>query len=178
MLLFHLFSLIFVVYSIDNYSILTSELPLCIDVRSTQKECTLPKYDPKTSSHPNCHKNKTIDVNCTIKDMVDCTGPRHFTKTQSCIYTNGISYEKALTLSVLLGYFGIDRFYLGYYATGILKLVSGGFFIIGSWIDAFLILTQQLGPADGSFYEINSYKVPRFDSISSTDFTQTVTVND
>lgn len=57
-----------------------------------------------------------------------------------------------ILLSVFVGQLGIDRFYLGYIPTGILKLVTlGG---LGFWwlIDLIRIAMQSLGPADGSPY--------------------------
>lgn len=45
------------------------------------------------------------------------------------------SYVVALVLSYLLGYFGVDRFYLGYIATGILKLITFGGFGIWYFVD-------------------------------------------
>jgi len=36
------------------------------------------------------------------------------------------SWIVALLLSIFPGYLGIDRFYLGYTGTGILKLITGG----------------------------------------------------
>ena len=49
----------------------------------------------------------------------------------------------ALLLSILIGGLGIDRFYLGYIGTGILKLITlGG---LGIWwlIDLILIATKH-----------------------------------
>ena len=58
----------------------------------------------------------------------------------------------ALILSIFLGELGIDRFYLGYIGTGILKLITCGGF--GMWwlIDLIMIATGKLKPKDGSEY--------------------------
>ena len=48
----------------------------------------------------------------------------------------------ALALCILLGYFGIHRFYEGKILTGILWLCTGGFFGIGVIIDAILIVMK------------------------------------
>ena len=56
-----------------------------------------------------------------------------------------------------LGMFGVDRFYLGYPAMGLLKFSTLGFFFIGHLVDIILIATQSLGPADGSHYVINYF---------------------
>lgn len=41
----------------------------------------------------------------------------------------------ALLLSIFWGYLGIDRFYLGYFGTGLLKLLTGGGFFIWYVVD-------------------------------------------
>lgn len=58
----------------------------------------------------------------------------------------------ALLLSIFLGSFGVDRFYLGYTGLGILKLITCGGCGIWFWIDLIMIATGKLGPADGSAY--------------------------
>lgn len=58
----------------------------------------------------------------------------------------------AIILSVLLGWLGVDRFYLGYVGLGILKLVTMGAFGIWTLIDLIMICTGSLKPADGSDY--------------------------
>ena len=64
----------------------------------------------------------------------------------------GKSHLVALLLSIFVGSLGVDRFYLGYVGTGVLKLLTlGG---LGIWwlIDLILIATKSLEPADG-FYQ-------------------------
>lgn len=58
----------------------------------------------------------------------------------------------ALILSIFLGELGIDRFYLGYIGTGILKLITCGGFEIWWLIDLIMIATGKLKPKDGSEY--------------------------
>lgn len=58
----------------------------------------------------------------------------------------------ALILSIFLGELGIDRFYLGYIDTGILKLITCGGFGIWWLIDLIMIATGKLKPKDGSEY--------------------------
>lgn len=58
----------------------------------------------------------------------------------------------ALILSIFLGELGIDRFYLGYIGTGILKLITCGGFGIWWLIDLIMIATGKLKPKEGSEY--------------------------
>jgi len=55
----------------------------------------------------------------------------------------------ALLLSVFVGGFGVDRFYLGYVGLGVLKLLTGG--LCGVWwlIDVILIAMDKLPDAEG-----------------------------
>jgi len=62
-----------------------------------------------------------------------------------------------LLLSIFLGMFGADRFYLGYPAIGLLKFCTLGFMFLGQLVDIILIATQVVGPADGSYYVIPYY---------------------
>ncbi|MEK6940615.1 MAG: TM2 domain-containing protein [Nanoarchaeota archaeon] len=58
----------------------------------------------------------------------------------------------ALILSILLGYLGVDRFYLGKIGTGILKLLLTAVYGAGLiwWVvDIFLIATDKMTDKNG-----------------------------
>jgi TM2 domain-containing membrane protein YozV len=84
-----------------------------------------------------------------------------FAMEVDCDWTNGYHFDTALLLSVFLGMFGADRFYLGYPAIGLLKFSTLGFFFIGHLVDVILIASQALGPADGSQYVMDYFGAGR-----------------
>jgi len=49
------------------------------------------------------------------------------------IFRNGYSFETSLLLSIFLGMFGADRFYLGYPAIGLFKMCTLGCMFIGKY---------------------------------------------
>ena len=56
----------------------------------------------------------------------------------------------ALILSIFFGTIGLDRFYLGYVGTGILKLITVGGFGIWYLIDVIKIATGKKKDAKGN----------------------------
>ena len=52
-------------------------------------------------------------------------------------------YSVAWILQTFFGYLGIHRFYLGKFATGVLWLLTGGFFVVG-WVYDFFTLNGQV----------------------------------
>ena len=55
----------------------------------------------------------------------------------------GIDYSVAWILHTFLGVFGVHRFYMGKWVTGLLYLVTGGLFLIG-WLYDFCTLNTQI----------------------------------
>ena len=85
------------------------------------------------------------------------TKTKYFTRDIDCKWTNGYHFDTALMLSIFLGMFGVDRFYLGHPAIGLLKFSTLGFFFLGHLLDIILIASQIVGPADGSNYVIDYF---------------------
>ncbi|KAK3927389.1 TM2 domain-containing protein [Frankliniella fusca] len=124
--------------------------------------CPDPSYDlidPKTQQPYGCTEKNVAKVRCRASDEIICieSGNSTFEREIPCKWTNGYSFETAMLLSVFLGMFGADRFYLGYPAIGLLKLCTLGFMFMGQLLDIILIATQRVGPADGSHYVIPYY---------------------
>ncbi|XP_039278044.1 TM2 domain-containing protein CG10795 isoform X3 [Nilaparvata lugens] len=134
----------------------------CSKLRLGQYICPHPDYefiDPKTQQPKGCTKENKAKVYCKAADGIICTKSNNstFQKDIPCKWTNGYSFETALLLSIFLGMFGADRFYLGYPAIGLLKFCTLGFMFLGQLVDVILIATQVVGPADGSNYVIPYY---------------------
>ena len=98
-------------------------------------------------------------INCTASTGICCneTKTKYFTRDIDCKWTNGYHFDTALMLSIFLGMFGVDRFYLGHSAIGLLKFSTLGFFFLGHLLDIILIASQIVGPADGSNYVIDYF---------------------
>lgn len=87
---------------------------------------------------------------------------------QSTYSNNSQAHKNKLTailLSIFTGGLGIDRFYLGYTGSGIVKLLTAGGLGIWSLIDLIMICTGSLRPADGSSWEeelrVGQYSAPQ-----------------
>ncbi|XP_071862332.1 TM2 domain-containing protein 3 almondex [Bombus fervidus] len=118
-------------------------------------------YQTDHWEHECQHKNSCSSIasprqyyrtNCTVKDDILCLGRRRFMKNLLCNWTVGYRWSVALFLSITLGGFGADRFYLGHWQEGIGKLFSFGGLGVWTLIDVMLISMRYLGPADGSLY--------------------------
>lgn len=100
-------------------------------------------------SDPN---SRNYIANCSVDNSHLCFGMRSFLKQKTCNWTGGIRWITALILSVTLGGFGADRFYLGHWQEGIGKLFSFGGLGVWTLVDVVMIAIRYIGPADGSVY--------------------------
>lgn len=156
---------------------------------TAQYICTKLNIDPDTQQIANCTREGIGLQECVSANGIICEESCNstFLRQVNCKWTNGYYFDTALLLSIFLGVFGADRFYLGYPAIGFLKLSTLGFFFIGNLIDVILIATQTLGPADNSSYVMsyfgpvldvvtvgdNTYRKEQADWYSSSDWTHT-----
>jgi len=135
----------------------------CDQLLPGQYICEEPQIDPETQAERNCNPNKTVKVPCHVATGIQCHGvliegnTTGFFREVPCRYVKDKSFKTALLLSIFLGVFGIDRFYLGYPAIGLFKFCTLGFFMIFQFIDIVLIATQVLKPADGSDYYMDYF---------------------
>lgn len=134
----------------------------CTALRVGQYSCPLPEIDVETQQPMNCSIADTAPLICKLEDGLRCLessgiNETHFVMQQPCQHTTGHSFQTTLLLAVFLGMFGADRFYLGYYALGLLKFCTFGFMLVGQLVDIILIVTQVLRPADGSHYIIDYF---------------------
>ena len=58
--------------------------------------------------------------------------------------TKKVNWGIALLLSIFVGYFGVDRFYMGQIGLGIVKFITAGGFLIWWVIDIILIATKKV----------------------------------
>ncbi|CAI8027742.1 TM2 domain-containing protein almondex [Geodia barretti] len=89
---------------------------------------------------------------CIVNNNVFCLPPRAFEKMRPCDYSTGTRWTTAFLLSITLGGFGVDRFYLAHWGSAIGKLLSFGGLGVWSILDVILVGTGYLGPGDGSAY--------------------------
>lgn len=64
---------------------------------------------------------------------------------------NNKSHTTAILLALLLGCFGVHRFYLGYSGIGVFQLLTLGGLGIWSLIDLVRIITKSLKPNEGEY---------------------------
>ncbi|XP_007251909.1 TM2 domain-containing protein 3 [Astyanax mexicanus] len=126
---------------------LTMDCQFCWQLDSSQYRCNI----STTCMTVSCPR-KRYNTTCKVLDHVNCLGKREFQKRLFCNWTGGYKWSTALTLSITLGGFGADRFYLGQWREGLGKLFSFGGLGIWTLIDVLLIAVGYVGPADGSLY--------------------------
>lgn len=153
----------------------------CSQLNIGQYKCDQPVIDDQTQSAVNCTKQNLVQVPCYPAKNIICENKVFdgetigFYKQVTCRYVTHYQYQTAVLLSIFLGVFGIDRFYLGYVSIGILKMCTFGFMFIGYLIDMILIITQTLKPSDGSSYIVDYYGTILIPTISYNNYTYNFT---
>jgi len=134
----------------------------CSNLRIGQYTCPLPTIDLDTQQPVRCNPSNRAPIECNLIEGLACnegTGlnQSYFILEHPCEYNEGHSLQTTLLLAIFLGMFGADRFYLGYYAIGLLKFCTFGFMLVGQLLDIILIATHVLRPASGAHYLVDYY---------------------
>ncbi|KAI6218217.1 hypothetical protein M3Y99_01719600 [Aphelenchoides fujianensis] len=93
------------------------------------------------------------NITCRVLPCIECFGSRLFVREVPCVKYTGHYFISTFLYSVFLGVLAADRFYLGYSAIGVGKLMTlGG---LGVWwiADIVLLLLGALKPADESEWQ-------------------------
>lgn len=113
--------------------------------------CSTRDLGCRSVGSPTSHHHWYV-ANCTSGPSTLCLGKQVFSKRVECNWTEGYSWRTAMVLSITLGGFGADRFYLGHWQEGIGKLFSFGGLGVWTLVDVVLVAIGYIGPADGSLY--------------------------
>lgn len=140
-----------------NVSCKASHSPSCTGPKEFVKSMScsycyqLPQSNYVCSRNESCKLGTKYRALCEVKEDVICIGRRSFYKRVDCNYSSGFNWTTTLILSIVLGGFGVDRFYLGNWQEGIGKLFSFGGLGVWTLIDAILIAAGYLKPGDSRY---------------------------
>ncbi|CAD5222658.1 unnamed protein product [Bursaphelenchus xylophilus] len=154
----------------------------CSQLLVGQYLCDEPELDYTTYQLKHCHSDGSVTVNCTIRRGLHCDELNYkthtFTRTilNACHGNNAPHHGTTMLLSVFGGWLGLDRFYLGYYSIGALKLVSLGFYGVFHLLDIILVALELVRPADGSDYRPIGFS-PMTLGGSSSNYSQLILYN-
>lgn len=123
----------------------------CYLTDPAKHQCKTRDLGCRSVGSPTSHHHWYV-ANCTSGPDTLCLGKQVFSKRMECNWTEGYSWKTALILSITLGGFGADRFYLGHWQEGIGKLFSFGGLGVWTLVDVVLVSIGYIGPADGSLY--------------------------
>ncbi|GMT19945.1 hypothetical protein PFISCL1PPCAC_11242 [Pristionchus fissidentatus] len=133
----------------------------CAKLHPYQFQCYYIDYNRETEQPMFCNADNSVPIQCVVSlsnvVCADFTTEFTYNLPDGCRHGAHVQHSTAMLLSLFAGLLGLDRFYLGYYTIGLIKLFSmGGLFII-YFIDIVLIALQVLEPADGTGYVMHLF---------------------